>query len=240
MAQIFHDHRLVMPATIIEGDLAMTALFVLTSIVAFLAIDWFIHRSHARSLPVPGTAAGRDGEVRVPEGIFFSPSHTWMNLFPSGKIRLGVDDFITRLIKDPAVVLLGHPGDHIVRGDPVMVLKGGDHQLLVRSPIEGDILALNEDLAATPQLNRDTLYSDGWAYVVKPRRLSDVKRFMLGSESRAWVRHEFQRLKDLLVSTGRGVQPAYLQEGGPPVPGVLNTLDAIVWREIDRTFLNVE
>ena len=218
----------------------MTALFVLTSIIFFLTIDWFVQRSRARTAPAPKLATGRVDEVRVPDGIFFAPSHTWMNLFPSGKIRLGVDDFITRLIDRPVVALLVRPGHHVHRGDPLLVLKGRAHELLVRSPIEGDILALNEELEANATLNRDTLFSDGWAYVVKPRRMSDVKKFMLGRESATWVSHEFQRLKDLLATAGRGLQPAYLQEGGPPMAGILNAQDAIVWREIDRSFLNVE
>ena len=34
--------------------------------------------------------------------------------------------------------------------------------------------------------------------------------------------------------------PAFLQEGGPPVAGFLDTMDAEVWKSLDDEFLKVQ
>ncbi|MBI4547570.1 MAG: hypothetical protein HY707_06310 [Ignavibacteriae bacterium] len=222
----------------------MTVLFVIATIIIFLTIDWIIQR---RKQPVPQTAVAtrKPAEtfaVRLPEGIFFAPSHTWLNLFPSGKIRIGVDDFISGLLAHPEITLLKQPGEEVRRGDPIILLKEKDHLLTIRSPIEGHILTANDELPKNPKLLKEQLFSDGWAYMIKPLKLKEVKHMLIGDETRTWIQHEFHRLRDLLAGLGRNgsLQPAYLQEGGPPIAGVLNVMDDVVWQQIDQEFLRVQ
>ena len=221
----------------------MTVLFVIATIIIFLSIDWFIHRRSEKS-PAKALSARQPESfsVRLPEGIFFTRSHTWLNLFPSGKLSLGVDDFISRLLNNPTIILLKHSGDSISKGEALMLLKEGEHQLTVRSPIDGKILEVNNDLAEHPSLLKDNLFGNGWGYLIKPNTLSEVKGMLLGSETRVWMRQEFQRLKDLLAGMGRNgsPQPAFLQDGGQPIAGALDTMDDATWQQLDNEFLRVQ
>ena len=221
----------------------MTVLFVLATIIAFLAVDWLVQRREERaSAPAPARGPAVTEPVRLPAGIFFAPSHTWLNLFPSGKTTVGVDDFVSRLLSKPEIVMLRKPKDHVGKGDPLFLLKEGNHRLTIRSPLEGEILAVNDELPKNPDLLGRRLFSDGWGYIMKPLYPSEVKKLLLGNESRLWIQREFQRLRDLFAILGReeSLAPVFLQDGGPPIAGALLQMDDAVWQKLDTEFLSVQ
>jgi len=221
----------------------MTVLFFISTVLLFLTIDWLVQRSREKRATTPARVPrpAKELAVRIPDGIFFAPSHTWLNLFPSGKVRLGVDDFISGLLEKPVVRLLRSAGEKIAKGDPLLELTSDGHHLTVRAPIDCEILSVNASLPSNPGLLDEGLFSDGWAYTIKPSRNTDLKDLLLGSESSRWIRTEYQRLKDLLAGSSPGgeLQPAYLQEGGPPIAGVLEGMDDSVWQKLDSEFLQV-
>lgn len=222
----------------------MTVILVALSILFFLALDWLVLGRKEREGVMAYAKAQQPGEavrVRLPGGIFFAPSHTWLNLFPSGRVVLGVDDFVSRLLEKPRVALLKSTGEHVTKGEPILRLQTDSHSLTIRSPIDGRIVTPNAHLVRSPNLMREALFSDGWAYVMKPDNSRDLKSFMLGEESRGWIQNEFGRLRDLFAGVGNAAQlsPALLQDGGPPVMGIMESMDDPTWQRFEETFLEV-
>lgn len=223
----------------------MTVLFVIATILFFLAVDWIYLRATGKRRAATQGAEGNgriSGSIRIPEGIFFSPTHTWMHLYPSGKVCLGIDDFLGRLLEKPAVEYLKRIGDRVRKGEPILALKDGERSLTVQSPLDGEILSVNEDLRKQPELLRTELFNAGWAYSMRPQRFSDLKHAYLGGESKTWMKLEFARLRDFLaeVSAGGSLAPAMLQDGGPPMPGMMKSLGPEVWQKFEEEFLTVE
>ncbi len=214
----------------------MTVLFVVLTIVLALAVDWLVH---GRRASAPVAEAVTAATVRVPSGVFFARSHTWMNLFPSGHAWLGIDDFVSRLLTAPKVRFLVEPGAHVKRGEPVLSLEEGEHSLTVRSPIDGTILSFNGTLTDKPELLQKAPFCDGWALDIRPDRYSDMKALLLGDETHAWMEGEFGRLRDVFAGAGGEVQPAMLQDGGPPIAGAMKHVSDDVWKRFDREFLEV-
>jgi glycine cleavage system H lipoate-binding protein len=221
----------------------MTVLFVIGTILFFLALDWIVRRVRGTSrVPVHALQGPVHYPVRVPGGIFFARSHTWLNLLPSGKLRLGIDDFIGRMLENPDIILLKHEGDPVKRGEPIFSVVSGDRSLFVRSPIDCEILGVNEQLGKDPTAQREQLFSDGWGYVIQPNRISQLKDLLLGPETKAWIRDEFRRMGDFLAGVGRipGIEPSFLQDGGLPSPGILEKMKHADWQEFEREFLQVQ
>jgi glycine cleavage system H protein len=223
----------------------MTVLFVVATIIAFLAIDVLVRKANEKKemalQPMLQRQSIHTNPVRIPEGIFFARSHTWMNVFPSGKVYLGVDDFITRLLENPTVTLLKRTGDYVQRGEPIVVLKEDGRELTIQAPVEGEILAANDQLLTHPGLMKNLLFTDGWAYSIKPKRPSELKTMLLGEETRNWIGEEFRRLRDVFAGVNKGGEmvPALLQDGGPPVAGVMKQMPESVWNRFEREFLEV-
>lgn len=219
----------------------MTVLFVIATILLFLMIDWVIRRIRGESVePIkPSTRRNLSYPIRVPDGIFFAKSHTWLTLFPSGSVQLGVDDFVGRLLENPTVTLLKKPGDEVSKGDPIILLKENHHELTIRSPLEGTIMNSNEGLVQHPESLNERLFSDGWGYIIKPRHSNDVKGLLLGTETRTWLKDEFRRLRDLFsgVMTKDTATPAFMQDGGPPIAGVMKDMDNSIWKRFESEFL---
>jgi glycine cleavage system H protein len=228
------------PTQLNTGDATMTVLFVIATILVFLTIDWFVQRSRVKhEVPELAPRPVQTHPVRLPDGIFFAPSHTWLNLFPSGKVRLGIDDFVARLFENPELSFIKKPGEEIRRGDPLLLVKDAGHTLTIHAPITGTIVAMNDALVQNPDVLKDRLFSDGWGYVIQPRRADELKGLLLGSETKRWMQEEFRRLRDFFAGLDQGtnVAPALLQDGGPPVAGIMSTMNEKVWSSFEEQFL---
>jgi glycine cleavage system H protein len=218
----------------------MTALFFIATIIVFLSIDWVVQhlkKSKAAEAGLEAQPAVPRDPLRVPEGIFFARSHTWLNLFPSGKVRLGIDDFVGNLMENPRITFALRPGDAVEKGDPLLVMQDGDRRVTIRSPLAGEVLAVNTALERSPQLMRESLFSEGWAYSIRPRRLEELRSMLIGEETRSWMSGELGRLRDLLA--GPALAPATLQDGGAPAAGLLKRLDPGKVEEFEERFLQV-
>jgi glycine cleavage system H protein len=223
----------------------MTVLLVVAVILFFLALDWLNRRRDARDaalMPVPAPAGVKPIALRYPKGIFFAKSHTWLNLFPTGVVRLGVDDFIARLMKNPAIAFLKSTGDVIKRGEPLLQLNDGEHTLTIRSPISGNILRVNDELCDHPEGMHDALFYSGWAFSIKPESVRELRTFLMGDEPQSWIREELGRLRDFLAGVNPNAQmaPSFMQDGGISVEGALNGVDEQGWKRFESEFLAVE
>ncbi len=221
----------------------MTVLFVIATIILFLVADFVVRRLKDRSVIHAASlvhfAAQRANPVRIPEGIFFSPSHTWLNLLPSGKLYVGIDDFVTRLLEDPEIVLLKKQGERVLKGDPILLVREDGRELKVRAPMDGEILSVNDEVTAKPELIKNLLFTEGWAYTMKPNRLSELKNMLFGEETSSWIAAEFRRLREVFAGVAQNDElvPALLQDGGPPVSGAMKRMPVSVWNRFDQEFL---
>lgn len=223
----------------------MTVIFVVATIIFFLGVDWLVRLVRQRRAPAKSPAVQSSAEtlpIRTPEGIFFARSHTWLNLFPSGRVRLGLDDFVAGLLDSFDVTLMRSPGERVMRGDPLMAISDGERRLIVRAPIAGEIVAANNALEKDSTLMRDKLFSDGWAYTIRPENVEELRAMLLGEESRHWIAEEMRRLRDLLagMAPSGALAPASLQDGGAPVSGLLKHVDPSGWKRFEGEFLTVE
>ena len=219
----------------------MTVLLFIATIILFLGVDLILQRK-SKASPAP-VAEGRGilDHLRAPSGIFFAPSHTWISLFPSGSVRLGVDDIVLRMMEKPNVVFLKKSGTDARKGEPIMQLKEGEKTLTVRSPIDCEIVESNEEMRKHPELMKESLFSTGWAYTMKPRRISDLTQMIIGENTRAWFQQEFGRLRDFIAASSHtgSLAPVLMQDGGMHIEGVVKHLSVKQCQEFEQEFLTV-
>ncbi len=216
----------------------MTVLLFISTIAVFLTIDYFVQRNKRTALaaqPIPI----RPVHMRTPAGIFFTKSHTWLSLFPSGKVQLGIDDFVVRMFKQPKIEMLMRNGDKIKKGDAILLLKQDEKDVIVRSPIEGVIELTNTDLAKKPELLNEALFSEGWAYTISPSSTNDLRSFYLGNDTKVWLKDEIERLRDFFAQVSAPI-PAYMQDGGDIVPGVFKNLNKVQCKQFENEFLQID
>lgn len=182
------------------------------------------------------------GSLRIPKGLFFSRNHTWLQLEKSGDARIGIDDFLLKVLGDVRIEPLKVTGEKIRKGDVIALLEQEGKQLKLHAPVSGQISGFNEELVGnTSTLARDP-YGEGWLFKVEPDNWkTETTGYTLGKESLNWMDRELQRLKDFLsISFSKNndlhLAPVF-QEGGELQMNPLAGLETKVWDDFQYEFL---
>ncbi len=132
-------------------------------------------------------------EFNVPAGIFVSPTHTWVNIYPNGMLVVGLDDFVQKLIGPIDGVELPPIGKHVEKGEPLFSVRQGAHSLTFDSPASGDVTTINNDVVGCPDLVNRKPFEAGWLCGIEPSNLpEDVHALRIGAEATAWYQKEIE------------------------------------------------
>jgi CheY-like chemotaxis protein len=143
---------------------------------------------------VAETVASR--EYCVPGGAFVSPGHAWAQIEAAGQVCVGLDDFGRKVVQRIERVELPANGTRVRRGDVLFVLRRGDQQLRVRTPISGEVVQSNAGLLRDPSLITQSPYDRGWVCVLRPVDLSaELAGLRIGKPVVAWYQEEVARLR---------------------------------------------
>lgn len=216
----------------------MTAILVAVTIALFLGLDYWRTRARRQSAPRP--IAIPTLSFSIPDGLFAGPGHTWASVQPDGTIRVGIDEFASRLLGRVDRIEVAGSGSELQHDDAAMVVHQDGKSVAFAAPIEGTVTGVNTEVLRQPSRLRTHPY-DGWLLCVKPRRLaSGLRRLRIGEEAREWARSEIARLGEFLAAqTPCEAVGTTLPDGGVLVANVLETLDAETWVRFEQEFLAV-
>ncbi|MCE4563019.1 hypothetical protein INQ51_01730 [Maribellus sp. CM-23] len=181
--------------------------------------------------------------LTFPKGLYFDKSHTWVFMEKGGRVRLGVDDFISNVTGEYTRVIMKSPGEKVKRMEPLVTLIRKGKQITLNSPVSGTIKEINESLVADPFTINDAPYGEGWVYKIEPSNwLREIQFFTMGNNYREWISSEFTRLKDFLACSLNimNMEDGKLafQEGGELMLHPLKDLDPKVWEDFQNYFIN--
>jgi glycine cleavage system H protein len=182
------------------------------------------------------------GILRVPQGIFFGSDHTWTHLERTGAAVVGIDDLLLHITGEVKITGTKNPGERVRKGDIIALLERDGKQLEISTPISGEILNLNRNLAERPQLLNDDPYSKGWIYKVRPENwIAETSNCYLADEATWWIDSELLRFKDFLAISTAKLDPEttkmMLQDGGELRDNTLSDLPPEVWSDFQEFFL---
>lgn len=228
----------------------MVALFVLLTFVVIITINLIVTKVREKRIPVfeetqfePATRAVFTKEsIYFPQGLYYSKGHTWMNFSEDGKLKLGIDDFINKVLKPGKIFSLKSEGDRVSKGEPVFEILANGRKVKIYSPVEGVILSLNKSILENVSLLRENPYRENWLIEIEPANIKDVlTSFKIGKEVVDWMKEEVNRFKDLLahLSPKPSLVGATLYDGGNIVEGVVRMLDDNSLSKFEEEFLKL-
>lgn len=181
------------------------------------------------------------GALKIPQGFFFSKNHTWVFLEKTGNAKVGIDDFLQKIVGEVQIVLQKVPGEQVKKGDVLAEMDQNGKKLRVLSPVSGEIIESNiaENNASLP--TNDPIGED-WFYSIKPSNWkAETSGFYLAEEATGWIKKELERFKDFLnVSLAKhSAEPALvtLQEGGELRTNLLSELEPEIWNDFQKEFM---
>jgi glycine cleavage system H protein len=181
--------------------------------------------------------------ITIPQGLFFSRSHTWAHLERSGVAKVGLDDLLVHITGKVKLNRILDSGERIRKGDFICEIVQKDKRLKIYSPISGEILETNPLIVENPELLNEDPYQKGWVYKIKPTSwVTDTQSYFLAEDATLWAKQELDRFKDFLSQSCVKYSPfpssVILQDGGELRDQPLSELSSEVWQDFQDDFLS--
>jgi len=221
----------------------MTVLLVLFFFATFLLIDYFRSR-HAIVQPVLQVAPAKHdalprlqpalvGGFAVPENLRYHPGHTWALSESPNLVRVGMDDFASKLTGKVERITLPQRGQWIRQGQKMCTLYRDDYAVDMVSPIEGSVSDINQALMNDPKLALRDPYGEGWLLTVQsPDAKTSFRNLLGGAMARWWTEESASRLQRRMpMALG-----ALAQDGGVAMDDVSTHIPDQEWLPLAKEF----
>ena len=107
------------------------------------------------------------GGFSVPDNLRYHPGHTWALSESPNLVRIGIDDFASKLTGKIERIALPQRGQWIRQGQKVWSIVRNGVKVDMVSPIEGSVTDINEAVVNDPALATKDPYGEGWLVTVQ-------------------------------------------------------------------------
>src|SRR5579864_4738979 len=204
----------------------MTVILVLLTFAIFLTIDYVRSQKQVvkqpviqpviREIPaqiVPAMVSG----FQVPENVRYHSGHTWALSESSELVRVGLDDFASKLIGKIDSINLPQRGRWVRQGQKIWTIFRDGKSVDMVSPIEGTVSAVNDAVMKNPDLACKDPYGDGWLLTVQaPDSKINFRNLMGGTLARLWTESSALKLHSRMPM----MAGALAQDGGVAVDDI--------------------
>ena len=211
-------------------------LLVIGYLVVLIGFWRLLSRPEARSeaavrRPVRSRVGGW---FDVRDGLYFHQGHGWADPGEGGVATVGMDDFSQRLLGTPAAIELPPVGVRLKEGEGGWSLRFNGRTVGMLSPVDGEVVAVNDEIRSNPELVNADPYERGWLMKVRMPRPETARRNLLsGRLARAWMADTVEKLRAMRTAELGVVLP----DGGVPVAGFVREIAPENWDEVAREFL---
>jgi glycine cleavage system H protein len=230
----------------------MAVLLAICTFAVFILIDYLLslraseRAAVARPVPVPAVAPSKAvpeaapalepvwvAGYELPEHLHYHRGHTWAKVLGPDTVAVGLDDFARKFVGKPARIELPTVGSYIRQGGTGVRLETDGRATDLVSPVDGEVVAVNADVQANPDLVAREPYGRGWLYKIRSTNLAATLRNLLsGSLARRWTEDAREQLELRLMALSGSV----LQDGGEPAPDFARHVPSEAWQDLVETF----
>ncbi len=218
----------------------MTVLLVLVFFAFFIGLDYVLSRrrlareARAQALAqLPALEPAWVAGYQMPESLFYHRGHTWARPLDGDTVLVGLDDFARKLIGPPDHLRLPSRGDWLHQGGRAFAVRLDGKGAELVSPVEGEVVEVNRELAEKPALASEDPYGRGWVLKVKaPNLASNLRNLLSGRLARKWMEDSREALELRLMAFSGSV----LQDGGEPASDLGHHLPPGDWDRLVNEF----
>jgi len=113
----------------------------------------------------------------LPENLKYAASHEWVQLEDDNIVRVGITDFAQQQLGDLVYIQLPELGRKVSIQEQCAVVESVKTASDLFSPVNGEIVAVNENLADEPEQVNDDPYHT-WLFCIKADDLSGLDQLM--------------------------------------------------------------
>ena len=117
----------------------------------------------------------------------------------NGTVRVGLDDFIRKIIKTIDAVELPVLNKTIKKGELLFSIKHNSHTINVSSPISGTVTLLNTEHVEHPEWVASKPFELSWMCCIDPSNLAgELPSLKIGVDSVNWYREEINKYNKIV------------------------------------------
>ncbi len=94
-----------------------------------------------------------------PEDLKYTKSHEWVKV-EGNRVKMGITNYAQEQLNDIVYVELPEVGEEFSKGDAIAVVESVKSASDVYTPVSGKVVAVNEDVADSPELLNEDPYEN--------------------------------------------------------------------------------
>lgn len=126
----------------------------------------------------------------TPNELFYTNSHEWVRIEDDGTITVGISDHAQELLGDIVFIELPEVDGEFTAEQDCAVIESVKAASDIYSPVAGTVIAINEELADTPETVNADAYGEGWIFKMQPASLDEVRALLSAEDYTALVAEE--------------------------------------------------
>ncbi|MDD7804016.1 MAG: glycine cleavage system protein GcvH [Endozoicomonas sp. (ex Botrylloides leachii)] len=100
----------------------------------------------------------------IPSNLKYLSSHEWVRIEEDGNVTIGITEHAQEALGDIVFIELPELESIMASGDEVGVVESVKAASDLYCPLSGEIIAINELLADSPEIVNSDPYNDGWLF----------------------------------------------------------------------------
>jgi len=113
----------------------------------------------------------------IPSDLRYAASHEWARLEADGSITVGISDHAQEALGDVVYVELPEVGRQLNAGQEGGVVESVKAASDIYAPVAGEVIAVNEALADSPELVNSDPYGS-WFFRLQPSDTSELDKLL--------------------------------------------------------------
>lgn len=126
----------------------------------------------------------------LPGDLMYTREHEWLRREDDGSVSIGITDHAQAALGDLVYVELPEVGQDVNSGGDMAVVESVKAASDVYAPIDGNVVAVNEELADDPEKINSDPYGDGWIVRVQPGGVIDESELLSPDDYQALLDEE--------------------------------------------------
>ncbi|MFP4393088.1 MAG: glycine cleavage system protein H [Desulfohalobiaceae bacterium] len=171
----------------------------------------------------------------IPQGYYLHPGHCWVNFEEGSIVRVGLDDFCSRVLGPFDQIELPLLGKRVHQGQPAFKIIREGRESSVLAPLSGVVADINPQVQNKgPRTIQALPYTDFWLFRIKwDRNRQELSSLLLDQESKGFLQEEARTLfREIEAHAG-----PLAADGGQIVPDLLGHMPELGWERLSTLFL---
>ncbi|MCC7546993.1 MAG: glycine cleavage system protein GcvH [Burkholderiales bacterium] len=115
--------------------------------------------------------------MEVAQDLRYARTHEWARLEADGSVTVGITDHAQELLGDLVFVETPQVGRRFAQGQECGVVESVKAASDIYAPVSGEVIAVNEELAASPEKINQDAYA-AWIFRITPADPGELSALM--------------------------------------------------------------